>query len=239
MTIHSTPPAPKSEVLTTAERQCLMETLYERWINGGTAGALKPALLAQAAVMSDAELLERMLQYESDGDDAVAQVLAGLGLSETPVDVRVAAADAGIPDAPSLVAVYVSVGLLRRLELEHFAVRDMENFGSLSIGLPESDASIGYFSEEALPHVRVLKSSAVLLNGPGQEAYIVFEVECARDGDFDVPFRTNAVRLEDLRKLVAQSVGNGELVRFGEDDAQAWIGPERSARAERHAERGG
>ncbi|MEJ8837646.1 hypothetical protein [Ramlibacter sp. AN1133] len=228
----STPAHPEPAELSTEERQALMEALYQRFINSGSPGALKPALLAKAAVMSDEELLQRMLQYEADGDTEIAAVLARFGLSELPIDLRLDVEGAARLVDPHLLRVQVSVSELRRFELDHFSVRDMVNFGSLRIELPQSVSALGYVAQDAGWPVP-MRTYAVLTNGIQMEPLIAFEIECGRPGALDVAYRTPQMRLAALRTQVAQGVGSADTLSMTtKTDARYWLPIEAAAHGE-------
>lgn len=208
------------------QRQAMMEALYRRYISGGDAACFEPSRLARAAVMSDEDLLSTLQAYEGDGDREIAKVLAALGLSDVPVHVELPAVRAAESTAgPDAVAVEISVSQLRRFEMDHFAVRDMAEFGSLRLDLPRGTFCLGYFSGHDVAEAGLLlDASVVLTNGTAGEAMIAFEVERAVRNQLDVAYRSVPVALSHLRGKVAQAVGAGEVVSLVEGVERAlWV----------------
>lgn len=194
-------------------RQAMIEALYRRLMDRADGAFLDPARVARMAVMSDEDVLGTLLECEADGDLEVAKVLAQLGYSEVPVmmDLPVVRA-AGTVDSPDLLRVGLSVSQLRQLEVDHFTVRDLNEFGSLRLDLPAGSYQVGYSCGEDSPGAGdVLHGSAVLTTAPSGEPMLALEVERAVSNQLDSVFRSRSLPLATIREMVANAVCRSEM----------------------------
>jgi hypothetical protein len=231
---------PEQLQLTTAQRQLLLAAFYRRQVRPSTG----PEIMARIAVMSDAELMDQLLDWEASGDNEVAKALAQAGLSERPVQVITPClrAERVIESDPVAITVQVTVAELHRWQLGHFCVRAMEGFGSLRMELPIPPGAfaLGY-AQPLGDDAPVLSASAILTNSDTLEPMIAFEVIRAWPGRLDQSFVTAPVPLAQLRDAIAHEVGQSEtLSGLPEQEANpVWVWHEPDGDGHRPVHRGG
>lgn len=244
----SQPANPEPTFLPAEAREAMLAALFARHANNGAELLLDARKVAHISMVSDRALLTELLVYEADGDEQVAAVLARLGFSEVPVAVNIPL-DKPLEARSHAIALAVAVtaAMLNRFEMDHFAVRDNEMFGSLQLNLP-----LGYGL--AWPQARVqemamsewlLGGRAVITSSPEGEPVVRFEIDQSRPGDYDLLHRSLPIALADLRRNVAEAVAAGAeriwmlqgdmAARWPSDNEIDWVeacAPEDSARRE-------
>lgn len=190
-------------------RRELVAALVQRVMSGGQIPSANQ--VAALVTLDDQDLVVQLQGYESDGDDAIAKVLARLGLSERPCDLELYCEHAGLGEAPLRVALTTSVAQLARFELEHFAVRGVQDFQSLRLHMP-GPCGAGFAHAAQATHARVLFPSAILTSSLDGEPVVQFEITVARDSQFDETWRSQQVSLPVLRAALASCVGDTDAL---------------------------
>lgn len=210
--------SPPTGQLSHEQRRDLVAYLVARAMNGNPL-SVTPEMLTNIATQSEEDLLGTCHEYEHDGDDEAAEVLARLGLSARPLEVvfgvKHKAADGS--ELPRVVMIPLVMSQLRQYMLDHGAVRDMPDFGSLRLDV--KDFRLEPFGSKLGD---IIAAHVVLQTNSNGQATVHFSFEVARPGNLDLDIYSLPCSLEYLADRVRQAVTDRhDRLYIGCDAAEA------------------